>query len=447
MMRPLPFWRDRRGGVAFLTALWAVPALIGVAAAVNYGLCIESRSRLNAMADAATLAVVSTGKISEPAAQAGSDAETLFRSAAATLPGVTITSVDVSVSSTDSSTTTVKRVATLRYSAAFPLLMGGFLGMPSLSLTGMSEATGSTPANIDFYLLVDTSPSMAFPATSTGMDAMLAATKSQSSGNGCAFACHQTTTSATNPGGTPLDSASGKYLDNYQIAINQGISLRIDVIRSAITDLIQTVSASGGKNAATYRMAISTFDYSYSPVSAVTGDTDTLTQAAQQIELLAVCSNNARVCGVSNSDMDTNFTAAFAGESDSLPAMSGTGTNNSGDTPQVVLFLLTDGMRDENVSGGRALGAIPVALCEDLKQNRNIRIAVLYTQYLVDDLQTNAWSVSHVMSFLSPTDTLEENLQSCASPGLFYEVTTNDDVSTALQTLFQRTLATAHLTQ
>ena len=35
--------------------------------------------------------------------------------------------------------------------------------------------------------------------------------------------------------------------------------------------------------------------------------------------------------------------------------------------------------------------------------------------------------------------------QQCASPGLYYEVTTNGDVSAALNTLFQEAIATARL--
>jgi len=39
------------------------------------------------------------------------------------------------------------------------------------------------------------------------------------------------------------------------------------------------------------------------------------------------------------------------------------------------------------------------------------------------------------------------NLQSCASPGLYYAVTTDQDITAALINLFNSALATAHLTK
>ncbi|WP_173570877.1 TadE/TadG family type IV pilus assembly protein [Acetobacter conturbans] len=439
--------RDRDAGVAILVALSVLPCLIAVAIGVDYGRSVQKQNQLEGLADAATLMAVSPGRITASEQQAVSDTEGTFAATAQPIDGVTIQSTSATVATTDSSTATTKRVVTLTWTASVPTIMGRLVGIPTITVSGTSQATGSVAANIDFYVMVDTSPSMAFPATSDGMNAMLSATQGQDSGAGCAFACHQTSTSSTSPGHTTLNPSTGKYLDNYQVAVNLGITLRLDVIQSAVSDLITTVSESGGQNAAAYRMAISTFDYGFRSFSSVTSDTTTLNQAASQITLLPVCTNNHRICGTADSDMDTNFTQAFEGENDSLPATSGGGTNNEGDTPQAVLFLLTDGMRDENASGKRTLGVIPSALCEDLKTNRNIRIAILYTQYIPDDLQSDAWSVANVMPFLSPTDTIGEALEACASPGLFYEVTTNDNVSAALQTLFQRTLSTAHLTK
>jgi hypothetical protein len=38
-------------------------------------------------------------------------------------------------------------------------------------------------------------------------------------------------------------------------------------------------------------------------------------------------------------------------------------------------------------------------------------------------------------------------MQSCASPGLFFEVKTDQDITAAMNALFQQAVATARLTQ
>jgi hypothetical protein len=119
----------------------------------------------------------------------------------------------------------------------------------------------------------------------------------------------------------------------------------------------------------------------------------------------------------------------------------GNGTNASGDKPQEVMFFVTDGVEDENVSGNRQQSVMDPAWCTTIK-NRGIRIAVLYTTYY--PLPTNSWYntyIAPIQSNIGPT------LQSCASPGLYYEVSTGGDISAALSSLFQTAVATAHLSQ
>jgi hypothetical protein len=119
----------------------------------------------------------------------------------------------------------------------------------------------------------------------------------------------------------------------------------------------------------------------------------------------------------------------------------GNGSNIVGDTPQEVLFLVTDGVEDEMVAGSRQESLINVANCTAIK-NRGIRIAVLYTEYL--PLTTNSWYNNHVASF---QPNIGSTLQSCASPGLYFMVTTGGDISGALSTLFQEAVESAYLAQ
>ena len=79
------------------------------------------------------------------------------------------------------------------------------------------------------------------------------------------------------------------------------------------------------------------------------------------------------------------------------------------------------------------------AWCTTVK-NRGIRIAVLYTEYL--PLPTNAWYNAWIAPFQSQ---IGPNMQSCASSGLYFEVTTDGDITAAMQALFQQVVSTARL--
>jgi hypothetical protein len=59
-------------------------------------------------------------------------------------------------------------------------------------------------------------------------------------------------------------------------------------------------------------------------------------------------------------------------------------------------------------------------------------------------LPTNAWYNSYIAPF---QPNIGPNLQSCASPGLYFQVSTDQDISAAMVALFNKAVATAHLTK
>ncbi|MDQ1229362.1 hypothetical protein [Sphingomonas sp. SORGH_AS_0879] len=112
------------------------------------------------------------------------------------------------------------------------------------------------------------------------------------------------------------------------------------------------------------------------------------------------------------------------------------------DAPQAVLFIITDGMRDEQRPGGAPEVAFDTAKCDMIK-NRNVRIAILYTEYLPDSMDGDRWSQDNVKPRLYK---VEPALKACASSGLYTKVTTDQDIYTALDALFQNAVATARIT-
>src|SRR5476651_1313505 len=86
----------------------------------------------------------------------------------------------------------------------------------STGIFGRWKAAAVAAPNVDFYLMLDTSPSMEIAATSAGVASLRAAT--QSNEGGCAFGCHQSNPSDTGPykaaGGAQIScAASGAYAD------------------------------------------------------------------------------------------------------------------------------------------------------------------------------------------------------------------------------------------
>jgi hypothetical protein len=182
------------------------------------------------------------------------------------------------------------------------------------------------------------------------------------------------------------------------------------------------------------------------------------TQAAT-ITALEMYNNNHLVSGDSNGDMDTYLDADLASMNvTSIMPNPGNGTNNAGDSPQEVLFIVTDGLNDVP---NRQYNPIDWngTNCTAIK-NRGIRIAVLYTTYEPVD---ESWYLGTVVPYLTSnfsglppdlpstttvgSDPMALAAQQCASPGLYYQVSTNGDISAALQTLFQEAVATARLSQ
>jgi hypothetical protein len=179
--------------------------------------------------------------------------------------------------------------------------------------------------------------------------------------------------------------------------------------------------------------------------------------------------------------MDTDFDQAMDTINTTMPDP-GSGTNTAGDTPQEVLFLVTDGVEDAyectstknsysgggcreqwymnwaNASGNTYAAPGGADWCTTIK-NRGIRIAVLYTTYvpMISPPMTNYNSYwyssfdgggSGISAFINATtDQAATSLQSCASPGLFYEVQNDGDITAALNSLFQAAVQSAYLSK
>jgi len=412
-------------------ALTAMPLIFAIGAGVDYSSANMAKTKLDAVADSAALAAVDHQLITGTTAAAQSMSQTVFTAEAVNIANVTVNTVTITV--TDTAT---DRTAVVSYSATKTNTFMGLLGIPTTTITGQSTAAAGLSTNINFYLLLDNSPSMNIAATTAGINTMVANTQAQ---GGCAFACHESNPSADNlgnPGG----------VDNYTLAQQLGVVTRIQNLATATQTLMTTASAMEQPNNAQYGAAIYTFNYNgLGTIQLLTSSLTTAATSAANINVLEVYDNNYLTKTNQNNDTDTNFETAMSQISSIMPAP-GTGTPSS--TPREVLFIVTDGVDDEvsstcsqALSGTRCQQPFNTTWCTTIK-NRGILIAVLYTEYL--PLPTNSWYNNWIAPFQSQIGT---NLESCASTGLFFSVTTDSDITSAMQTLFQQAIATARLTQ
>jgi uncharacterized protein (UPF0333 family) len=422
------FGRDRRANVSMIFAFLLIPVLFAAGMGVDYATAARKRAKLDAAADSAALAAVTPNSMALSQTNAQTLAQNMFNTLASQVSGLQTSSLTSTVTVTDSG---LLRTVAITYSAKSLTSFGGIIGRTSLAIGGKSTASASLPPNIDFYLLLDDSPSMAIAATTTGINTMVSNTTAQ---GGCAFGCHE-----SDPAADSLGNPGGE--DNYALANNLGVTLRINLLTTATENLMTQAASTESLTAATYRMAIYTFDYAVNNIQSLTSNLTTAKNSAGNVQLLEVYKNNWLTSSNNNSDTDTDFSDAMSDINAIMPNPGG-GTNETGDSPQEVLFIVTDGVEDAMVSGSRVQALMDTSWCTTVK-NRGIRIAVLYTEYL--PLTTNSWYNTYIAPFQSQ---IAGNMQSCASPGLYTAVTTDGDISGALNTLFSTAVATAsHLTQ
>ncbi len=440
------FSTDDRGNIAIITCLTMLSMSSLVGFGIDYTMAGRREAQLNAIADAAALSTTTPPSMALTSAQAQLVATTMFNAQAALVSGITIAPLglgNVTVTDTVASNGAVTRNTTVSYTAQSTNAFAALLKIPVMSLGGNSKVSSSTAPNIDFYILLDTSPSMGIPSSQAGIDAMVQATQQQ---GGCAFACHETNPTAGDVKGNP----NGE--DNYTLARNlvPAISLRIDLVKQATANLYSTAQATETKNKSQYRVATYTFDASFNTVTNLTANLSSAqNDALSKIQMLEVYNEGNLTANQNNHDEDTQFDNAMS-NTKAIPDP-GKGTNASGDTPQEILFIVTDGVVDEPytsgptnmTSGGRTLtyAGYQNDYCTPLK-TRGVRIAVLYTPYL--PLPTNSFYNQYVSPFQPQVPTA---LQSCASPGLFFQVNTGGDISAAMTALFNKAIGSAHLTQ
>jgi Flp pilus assembly protein TadG len=162
---------DRAGNIVplFALSLAAVMGIIGMG--IDYSQLSNRKAMLDSFADSASLAAVTPALLAQTDQASINVATTLFNSQVSAVKG--IGPVTLSVTASDSG---LNRTVTVTYQTTSKTSFGGMIGVTTAPISGASQSTGEVPPNIDFYLLLDNSPSMAIAATTAGINTMVANT-------------------------------------------------------------------------------------------------------------------------------------------------------------------------------------------------------------------------------------------------------------------------------
>ena len=568
------FRANSRANVAIITGIAAIPMVSAVGCVVDYSMASMIRTKLQAAADAATLATVSknspivtTAKtmVGNGSVSGGSTYATNFFSAETTAftgtnPGATVTKTGTVIS------------ATATYSYQVPTFFMKVVGFPNITVSGSSTASFTLPAYINFYLMLDVSGSMSFPSTTTEMTRLMAvnpdnlhpANSPPANGypQGCQFACHfsaqgtcsqtqaqswggangpwqglwpyhgqnipsqwpsssggyPTAASAgycmgfiitrlgtslaspagctsnpplyTNDSSTPVSpgpgkpSGCGQYVNwtNSQVSScpNPGtascIQLRADAVGYAVNALLSQAVTTEANDGLANQFQVGLFPFiqnlctsaanssnacSVGLTTSLTGGT--ITNFAAQLANLLDTGQNATL-----GSGGTHFENVLKGMNTFITnAAIGTGTGPNNALPYV--FIVTDGSQDyQTQSGGSwssqhwtSNASVPYQnsstvippnsedtndYCGTMK-GRGITVAVLYIPYGTIVHPNPAFANNEDGYANTNIANIPTALQNCASPGFYYTANTPADITSALVTMFEQAVSTAHVSQ
>ncbi|PHP66692.1 hypothetical protein CSC94_13525 [Zhengella mangrovi] len=417
------FFTDRSGNFGILFGLLAIPLVGGIGLMLDFFQVDRIRTELQQAADAAAVGSVA---IPSPAFfAAGSmmhdgtikdgvdDAEKLFEAEVSGDAKTAVTKVDPSVTKNGRDITAV-----VNFEATVPTEFMKILGVKSVDISGSASAMNSTPAFTDFYLLLDNTPSMGLGATQADIDMMVKNTPDK-----CAFACHETSNAT----------------DYYALAKLLKVTMRIDVVAQATAKMMDKAESTETYTDQ-YRMALYHFGEKAEAAGLqrlvkLTGDLDQIrTKASTSVDLMTVPYQNY------NFDQDTDFNAALNAMDKQISAV---GTGATSNSRLKYLLFVSDGVADysnnsscqKKTTGGRCQEPINTAYCDVLK-NRGVKIAILYTSYY--PLPTNGWYNTWIKPFESE---IGARMESCASPGLFFEVSPTEGIAEAMNALFEKMIS------
>jgi Flp pilus assembly protein TadG len=227
------FQANRRGNVAIITALAALPMISAVGCVADYSMSSMIRTKLQAAADASTLATVSNNSpiVSAAKNMSGDGTVTGGSSYALNFFGADTTAFSNVTDGATVSKSGQTITATVTYSYDVPTFFMKIFGYSNIAVSGSSTATFTLPTYINFYLMLDVSGSMSFPSTSAEQTRLMAVnpdnlhpTNSPPNNGypqGCQFACHWASQNTTCQQTSAQSGSGGPWQGSWPPSVQQ----------------------------------------------------------------------------------------------------------------------------------------------------------------------------------------------------------------------------------
>lgn len=384
-----------------LTALLMVPLIGSAGMAIDYGHAMSLRTQLYAAADAAAVGAISqkSNAVTQAMTMSGdgtltvgqTDARSIFMSQMQGELTASNVNVDIQVNKVSNQLN-----SQVTFSASVPTTFMQIFGRNTIDISGTANAVFQTAAFMNFYILLDNTPSMGVGATPTDV-----ATMEKKTPDTCAFACHVVS-----------DAGVEDPNSYYNLAKKNNVTLRIDVVRQATQQLTQTAKTQRVSDNQ-FSMGVYTFgqraqDANLTTISSPITDLDKVANYTNAVDLMSIPYQGY------NNDQQTSFDNALT---QMKTIIGDQGDGNTQTQPQKILFFVSDGVGDsykpstctKATTGGRCQEPIDTSFCKPLK-DKGIKIAVLYTTYL--PLPNNSWYNSWIKPFQSQIPT---KMAECAS--------------------------------
>jgi Flp pilus assembly protein TadG len=228
------------------------------------------------------------------------------------------------------------------------------------------------------------------------------------------------------------------------------IQLRLDAVGYAVTQLLQTAN---NVEKITNQFRIGLYPYikslytTYAPLTTSIGTSSSINTAAANLATLLDTNTNSNL-----GSGGTNQDAALSGVN-SLITSVGDGSASNKTLPYV--FMVTDGAvtpQSKGVPFGGWSGsnhdtviANPDTNCTALK-NRGITVSILYIPFQPISPVNTSFAGDEDDAANNNIPNIPGSLQACASPGFFYTANTPQDITDALNQMFNHALVVAHMT-
>jgi len=454
------FSRARDGNIAVLFALTALPLIIAVGGALDYGFCLSNKSALQSASDAAALGGAQAANIYmsqngtssaqvTQAIQVGNAAAQSIFTANIKAIGSETTATLTATTTVASSAPTVVATAKSTYS---PYLLR-LVGIKSIPLTVTSTTTMS-PSNNYYQIIfvVDVSGSM-----SVGGDSTTIVNMENSPSFQCGFACHDpnnlelvtaTNYADANPTSAAVKSVGPYYCptsscpmvystnfgDKRSLAKKYGYNLKIDYANTAIQSFMNQLVSYNTKFPGRYTVGIDTFGTNFKVLQAPTTNISTAATTASQIDVEAVTGPVA----VTN----WGWTFTTNGLASALGNITNMGNGSSPTKMLTYVIFLTDGVEDIPGSQiyGRQADLNYLTECTSLK-NAGVNMFTIWAPYynIPNDDQYNIL-VAPLSSQLPTT------MHACASnQNQYFQANDGPSITAAVNATFNTIIANSKL--